>query len=197
MIIALLAILAYLVGSIPSAVIVSRLMGLPDPRSIGSGNPGATNVLRTGSKSAAAITLIADIAKGLIPVLCARALSADPRLWAAAGIAAFLGHLYPLFLKFRGGKGVATALGVTLAVGSALGLALAASWIVIALVFRYSSLAALTTAVLAPLYAWLLLGQPALIAMSAVLTVLLIWRHRANLARLVAGTEPRIGHRPA
>lgn len=185
--------LAYLLGSLSTAVLVSRMFQLPDPREQGSKNPGATNVLRLGGKKAAIITLFGDAAKGLIPVLLARAWNADVIVIAATGVAAFLGHLFPIFFQFKGGKGVATALGVLSGYSGLLGLGAALTWIAIAAVFRISSLAALTAAAVAPGYAWWLSHSPELTSATAVLSALLIWRHRANIGRLVRGEEARIG----
>jgi glycerol-3-phosphate acyltransferase PlsY len=185
--------LAYLLGSLSTAVLVSRMFQLPDPREQGSKNPGATNVLRLGGKKAAIITLFGDAAKGLIPVLLARAWNADVIVIAATGVAAFLGHLFPIFFQFKGGKGVATALGVLSGYSGLLGLGAALTWIAIAAVFRISSLAALTAAAVAPAYAWWLSHSPELTSATAVLSALLIWRHRANIGRLVRGEEARIG----
>ncbi|MEA3292007.1 MAG: glycerol-3-phosphate 1-O-acyltransferase PlsY [Pseudomonadota bacterium] len=186
--------LAYLFGSISSAIIVSRLMGLPDPRSTGSKNPGATNVLRIGNKKAAAITLLGDVLKGLIPVLIARLITTNPVVLSLVGLAALLGHLFPLFFGFKGGKGVATAIGVIAGLSPPLALTLILTWLVMALLFRYSSLAALTAAVLAPLYSlWLLPGRPYLLFTLA-LAALLLWRHRENIRRLLDGTEKKIGY---
>lgn len=185
--------LAYLLGSLSSAVLVSRLYALPDPRQEGSKNPGATNVLRLGGKKAAAITLLGDAAKGLIPVLLARIWGADVLVIAGAGVAAFLGHLFPVFFQFKGGKGVATALGVLLGFSWWLGLSAALTWIAVAAAFRVSSLAALIAAASAPVYTWLLTHSPELTAATAVLASLLIWRHRSNIARLLRGEESRIG----
>lgn len=197
---AALVVLAYLIGSIPFAVVVSRLMGLQDPRSYGSKNPGATNVLRSGSKPAAALTLLGDAAKGWFALWLARHLAPDLSwtVYAAAALAVFLGHLYPVFLGFKGGKGVATALGVLLAVQPWLALMVALTWLAMAVVFRYSSLAALVAAVCAPLY-YLLGGKlgwavhPPVTAALVILALLLIYRHKANIQRLVSGTEGRIG----
>jgi len=195
--------LAYLIGSVPFAVVVSRVMGLQDPRSYGSGNPGATNVLRSGSKVAAALTLIGDAAKGWLAVWLAQSWEPDigERSVALAALAAFLGHVYPLFLRFKGGKGVATALGVLLALQPWLGLATALTWLIVAVFLRYSSLAAIVAAVFAVVFyvfgagvAWRGSG-PVGVAIG-VISLLLIYRHRANLARLVNGTEPRIGGKP-
>lgn len=189
--------LAYLLGSLSFAVIVSKAMRLDDPRSYGSGNPGATNVLRSGNKVAAILTLLLDALKGAVAVLVARALA--PRLGfaettvALAGLAAFLGHLYPVFFRFQGGKGVATAAGVLLALNVWLGLASLGTWLVVAFATRYSSLAALVTAVLAPVYTWWLAGEPSVVVLVAVMSLLLVWRHRANIAKLRTGTESRLG----
>ena len=189
--------LAYLLGSLSFAVIVSKAMRLDDPRSYGSGNPGATNVLRSGNKLAAILTLLLDALKGVVAVLVARALA--PRLGLAettialAGLAAFLGHLFPVFFRFQGGKGVATAAGVLLALNGWLGLASLGTWLVVALATRYSSLAALVTAVLAPVYTWWLVGDARVVALVAVMSALLVWRHRSNIAKLRSGTEAKLG----
>ena len=186
---------AYLLGSIATAILTCRVMGLPDPRTQGSGNPGATNVLRTGGRKAAAITLLGDALKGLLPVLVGKLLGVEPAVVAATALAAFLGHLYPVFFGFRGGKGVATAFGAMLGLAWALGGAVLATWLIMAAAFRYSSLSALTASALAPAYAALLIGQPAVIAAVALMSVLLFWRHRSNIRNLLAGTESRIGRR--
>jgi glycerol-3-phosphate acyltransferase PlsY len=191
----LLVPLAYLLGSLSSAVIVSRLFGLPDPREEGSKNPGATNVLRLGGKKAAIITLLGDALKGLIPVLLARTLSADPLLIGAVGLAAFTGHLFPIFFGFKGGKGVATALGVLSGFSGWVGLAVLATWIVTAFLSRISSLSALVAAALAPGYVWFLLHSEALTGATLVMTVILIVRHKANIQRLLKGEESRIGRK--
>ncbi len=189
----LLALGAYLIGSISSAVLVCRAMRLPDPRVGGSGNPGATNVLRLGSKTAAAITLVGDILKGAVPVLVANSFAAGPAVLAAVAFLAFLGHLYPVFFGFRGGKGVATALGAIVTLTWPLGFALSAVWTLVALVSRYSSLASVTAAVCAPIgAAWLHLPVAYVIGIGA-MSALLILRHRANIKRLLTGTESRIG----
>jgi glycerol-3-phosphate acyltransferase PlsY len=190
---------AYLLGSLSFAVIVSRAMHLPDPRSFGSGNPGATNVLRTGRKAAAALTLLGDAAKGWIAVELARALA--PQFGFAADIAllcalaVFIGHLFPAFFRFKGGKGVATALGVLLGLDAWLGLACLATWLLVAGVFRISSLAALITAALAPVYAGLLAGWGNTALTVLVIALLLVYRHKTNLIKLVSGQETRIGKR--
>lgn len=190
---ALPVIIAYLLGSLSSAVIVARLLGLKDPRDVGSGNPGATNILRYGGKGAAITTLIGDLMKGVAAVLIARAMGADATIVAASMVAVFLGHLFPVFFGFKGGKGVATALGVYLAVNIWVGLAVAGSWVVLAAITRYSSLAALAATALSPLFVWYWLRHPAYIVGSVVLAVILFWRHRANIQRLLAGTESKIG----
>ncbi|MEK9742884.1 MAG: glycerol-3-phosphate 1-O-acyltransferase PlsY [Gammaproteobacteria bacterium] len=183
----------YLIGSISSAVLISRVMGLPDPRLEGSGNPGATNVLRLGNKAAAALTLVGDLLKGTLPVLFALQVSGDQSVVAGAAAGAFLGHLFPVFFKFQGGKGVATALGVFLAVNPLMGLGLAVTWLATALVFRFSSLAALVAAASAPAWAWWTTQDPMYIALAIGLAGVLIWRHRANIRRLINGEESRIG----
>jgi acyl phosphate:glycerol-3-phosphate acyltransferase len=184
---------AYLLGSISFAVVTSRAFGIADPRTYGSGNPGATNVLRSGKKLAAALTLLGDAAKGWVAVMLAKHLALGDVQIALIALAVFLGHLFPVFLKFKGGKGVATALGVLLALNAWLGLAVLATWLLIALVLRYSSLAALTAAFLAPIYA-ILLGLPRTWAAASVaMSLLLIWRHKRNIRNLLTGQESRIG----
>lgn len=195
-------ILSYLIGSLSFAVIVSRLMGLSDPRSYGSKNPGATNVLRSGNKKAAVLTLLFDAVKGWVPVVWVLNHGAPFDLGqgvaAAAGLAAFLGHLYPIFFRFQGGKGVATALGVLMGVSPILGLMVALTWLGVAWFFRYSSLAALLASVLAPVYYalasdvlwWNFNG--AIFALLCVMGLLLVWRHRENVNRLLAGTESKL-----
>jgi glycerol-3-phosphate acyltransferase PlsY len=198
------ALLAYLIGSLSFAVLVSRAMGLRDPRTFGSKNPGATNVLRSGSKAAAVVTLLLDAAKGWLPVALVQWFGAPYGLGdgtvALVGLAAFLGHLYPVFFGFAGGKGVATALGVLVGVHWGLGLAAAATWVLIAFFFRYSSLASLAAAVFAPMYylfgngvAWAVDAQVA-VAITA-MAGLLMWRHAENISRLVKGTESRLGQK--
>lgn len=194
---ALAMLAAYLVGSLSFAVLVSKAMGIADPRSYGSGNPGATNVLRSGNRAAAALTLMLDALKGYLPVLAVGLYGGAYGMHAAAqglvGLAAFCGHLWPVFFRFQGGKGVATAAGVLLAINPWLGLATLATWVAVAFFLRYSSLAALVAAVLAPFYQMLIWDfgpeVPSIIAMS----LLLVWRHSANIGRLLAGTESRIG----
>lgn len=182
----------YLLGSLPFAVIVSKAFGLADPRSFGSKNPGATNVLRSGNKLAAALTLAGDAAKGWLAMWLAQLLGADPAGVAVAGLAAFLGHIFPLFLGFKGGKGVATALGVLAGFSGWLALACAATWFAAAAVFRYSSLAALAAAAVAPFAAWGIVGGQVAVAVGF-LSALLFWRHQDNVKRLLAGTEAKLG----
>ncbi|HSF65527.1 MAG TPA: glycerol-3-phosphate 1-O-acyltransferase PlsY [Paracoccaceae bacterium] len=190
---ALTALLAYLAGSIPFGLVITRAMGLGDIRQIGSGNIGSTNVLRTGSKTAAAATLVLDGAKGGVAVLVARAVLAEDAAQ-LAGAAAFFGHLYPVWLGFKGGKGVATYLGTLLALFWPAGVAACALWLAAAAVGRISSLAALVAAA-GSIPALGLLGAPQAMALGAVLTALIFWRHRSNIARIRAGTEPRIGRK--
>jgi glycerol-3-phosphate acyltransferase PlsY len=189
--------LAYLLGSLSFAVIVSRAMRLDDPRSYGSGNPGATNVLRSGNKLAAIFTLLLDAIKGVVAVLIARFLAErlgyGDGVVALAGLAAFLGHLYPVFFRFQGGKGVATAAGVLLAFNPWVGMASLGTWLAVAIVTRYSSLAALVTALLAPFYVYFLHGDSQIVVAVAVMSALLIWRHRANITKLLNGTESKLG----
>ncbi len=182
---------AYLAGSISSAIITCRLMGLPDPRTQGSGNPGATNVLRVGGRKAAAVTLLGDSLKGLLPVLIAHGLSLGDTVLAATGLAAFLGHLYPIFFGFRGGKGVATAFGVQFGLYWPIGAIVGAVWLLVAKVMKLSSLAALISQALAPVVFWLVWPSPVLVAMQTAMSALLIWRHRSNIQNLLAGTEGR------
>lgn len=184
---------AYLLGSISSAIVVCRLLRLPDPRTGGSGNPGATNVLRLGGKKAAAVTLVGDFSKGLLPVLIADWVGAAPWIIALTGIAALLGHLFPIFFRFQGGKGVATALGVMAATYWPLGLLLTGTWFVVAKLFKISSLAALIAAFAAPLYAIALDLDLAFCIMAAAISALVLIRHQGNIRRLLAGTETRIG----
>ena len=198
---ALAALAAYLVGSLSFAVIVSRAMGLADPRSYGSGNPGATNVLRSGSRAAAVATLALDALKGLLPVLAVRLFGEPYGLRdgsvALVGLAAFLGHLWPVFFRFRGGKGVATAAGVLFGIDPWLGAATLASWLIIAFFLRYSSLASIVAAVFAPFYQLLIWGAGPIALAILAMSLLLVWRHRANMARLLAGTESRLGAKQA
>jgi glycerol-3-phosphate acyltransferase PlsY len=189
---------AYLLGSISSAILVCRLMGLPDPRTEGSNNPGATNVLRIGGKKAAGITLFGDMLKGLLPMLAAHLLAVSPLVFALTGMAAFLGHLYPVFFGFQGGKGVATALGVQFGLHWAVGGSVGLIWLFMAKVLNISSLAALTSMALAPLIVWLILPftaigpSPELVTMQILLSLILFWRHRSNIHNLLTGAEGRI-----
>ncbi len=191
--------LSYLVGSLSFAVIISRLMGLADPRSYGSGNPGATNVLRSGNKAAALLTLAFDVLKGYLPVMAAllwqERLGLGPFAIALVGLSAFLGHLWPVYFRFQGGKGVATAAGVLLALNPVLGAATLASWLLIAVFFRYSSLASLVAAAFAPFFQLLIWGvKPAMLCIVP-MSLLLVWRHGPNIRKLLAGTESKIGHK--
>ncbi len=199
MLILLFVAVAYLIGSLSFAVIVSRAMRLPDPRSFGSGNPGATNVLRTGRKAAAALTLLGDALKGWVAVVLAQMLAPQYGLSEAVvllcALAVFIGHLFPVFFAFKGGKGVATALGVLVGLNPWLGLACLVTWLLMAAVFRISSLSALTTAVLAPVYATLLMGWGDAATTVLVIALLLVYRHKSNLIKLVNGEEGRIGKR--
>jgi acyl phosphate:glycerol-3-phosphate acyltransferase len=188
----LLVLGGYLFGSISTAILTCRLMGLPDPRIEGSGNPGATNVLRLGGKKAAFLTLSGDMLKGLVPVLIAQALHASPLIQSATALAAFLGHLYPVFFGFRGGKGVATALGVAFGLYWPAGLGVAGIWLLMAFLFRISSLSALTAMLLAPVFFWLLKPEPAFIGVMIVITLMLFWRHRTNIRDLLNGTEGKL-----
>ncbi len=188
----LLVVAAYLLGSVSSAILVCRAMGLPDPRTQGSENPGATNVLRIGGKKAAAITLLGDSLKGLLPMLAGHLLAAGPATLAATGLAAFLGHLYPIFFGFRGGKGVATALGVQLGLYWPIGLSVAAVWLFTAKVLRISSLSALVSMALAPLIVWFFWPEPVLIGAQVLITAILFWRHRSNIRNLLSGKEDKL-----
>lgn len=191
----ILIISAYLIGSLSMAVIACRLAGLPDPRTQGSGNPGATNVLRLGGKQLAAAVLVGDMVKGLLPVLFAKYIGVANLTLALTGLAAFLGHCYPVFFSFKGGKGVATALGVILGLSWLIGLILIVVWILIATLFHISSLAAISAALVAPVAALFLMPAPQLTAMVFIISVLLVWRHRKNIQNLYRGAEPRIGRR--
>jgi len=188
---------AYLIGSISFAVVVSRAMGLADPRSYGSGNPGATNVLRTGNRAAAALTLLGDAAKGLVAVLLVKALATRYGFGngtiALVALAVFVGHLFPVFHRFKGGKGVATAAGVLFGLNVWLGIGTIVTWLLIAFFFRYSSLAALISAIFAPFWYLILFRPNAIAAAVAVMSALLIWRHSANITKLLSGKEQRIG----
>ena len=186
----------YLVGSIPFAVLVSRVMGLPDPRTYGSGNIGATNVLRSGNRLAALLTLLGDALKGWAVVLAARLAGAPDELVALAAFTAFLGHLFPVWLRFKGGKGVATAAGVLIALDWRLGAATLATWLVVVAVTRYSSLAALVAAVVAPFVTWALLGPGPFLYAVVAMGALLVLRHRVNIGKLLRGEESRVGQKP-
>jgi glycerol-3-phosphate acyltransferase PlsY len=190
---------AYLVGSLSFAVIVSRAMGLSDPRSYGSGNPGATNVLRSGSKKAAILTLVLDALKGFVPVFLVDRFGAPYGLGegtlALVAIGAFVGHLWPVFFKFEGGKGVATAAGVLLAINPWLGLATLATWLIIAFFFRYASLASIVAAVFAPFYQLLIWGGGPIAGAVALMGLLLVWRHTGNIQKLLNGRESKIGQK--
>jgi len=189
----LLPVLAYLLGSVSSAIVIARLFGLRDPREVGSGNPGATNMLRYGGKKAAILTLLGDVLKGAVPVLLAHALGVGSMILALTMLAAFLGHVFPVFHGFKGGKGVATAFGTLIAMNGWVGLALVGSWLLIAVTTRYSSLSAITVSVLAPVYVWWFTRDPALILATGVMALMLLWRHRSNIQKLIAGTETKIG----
>ncbi|QWD80116.1 glycerol-3-phosphate 1-O-acyltransferase PlsY [Polynucleobacter sp. MWH-Spelu-300-X4] len=187
---------SYFIGSISFAVVVSKAMRLPDPHSYGSGNPGATNVLRTGNKVAALLTLVGDAAKGYVAIAIARAMvgvEVDSWVLPLAAIAAFVGHLFPVFHGFKGGKGVATALGILLAINWVLGLTTLSTWLIVAVFMRYSSLAALIAALFAPLYFIFLFGVQPMAAAVAAMSALLIWRHKGNIEKLLNGTEGKIG----
>lgn len=186
---------AYLMGSIASAILICKLFGLDDPRAGGSGNPGATNVMRLHGKKAAVLTLAGDVLKGVIPVLIAKALGSSELIIALCGLAAFLGHLFPIFFSFKGGKGVATLIGILFATHWLLGLAYIATWGLTALLFRYSSLSALLAAVLTPLYSWLILHNINVLICHSVIAATLIWRHQSNIRKLIAGTEDKIGQK--
>lgn len=193
----LFAVVAYLLGSVSFAIVVSRLFRLEDPRTFGSGNPGATNVLRTGNKKAAALTLLGDCVKGWIPVALAvqfnELLGLGTAGIALVAVAVFTGHRWPVFFRFKGGKGVATALGVLLGLNPLLGFATLVTWVVVAYAFRYSSLAALVAAVFAPFYYTLLFGVDAISLAVLIMSALLVWRHKKNIGNLLSGKESRIG----
>lgn len=187
------ALFGYLLGSVSTAIITCKIMSLPDPRTVGSNNPGATNVLRAGGKKAAIITLLGDMLKGLIPVLIAVLMEMPENVIAATGLAAFLGHLFPLYYGFKGGKGVATILGVLLGTNWILGLGTIGIWLFMAVVFRYSSLSALVAASGSPVLAWFITQSPVITGCVALMALLLIWRHKANILKLLAGEEDKIG----
>ena len=184
---------AYLVGSISSAILVCKTLGLSDPRDGGSGNPGTTNVMRLHGKKAAFLTLIGDILKGIIPVLLAKVIVGSENIIALCGLAAFLGHIFPIYFNFEGGKGVATLIGILFATHWLLGVAYVISWILIAIIFRYSSLAALVAAFSTPLYAYFFVHNFHYVMSFAVLTLILFWRHKSNIYNLLNGKEDKIG----
>jgi glycerol-3-phosphate acyltransferase PlsY len=184
---------AYLLGSVPFAIISSRLFGLSDPREYGSGNPGATNVLRSGNKAAAIMTLVGDCAKGWLAVWAVARLGFSPQEAALAGLAAFFGHVFSVFLKFKGGKGVATALGVLAGIGGWLALSALAVWLVVVLVTRYSSAASLAAAATAPLVGIVMFDNPTIVGVLLLMTAVLVWRHAGNIRKLKDGTEGKIG----
>jgi glycerol-3-phosphate acyltransferase PlsY len=192
-------ILAYLLGSISFAVIASWIFRLPDPRTFGSKNPGATNVLRSGNKAAAILTLLGDAGKGWVAVVLAQHLAPvwglDNKVIAAVALLVFLGHIWPVFLRFKGGRGVATAVGVVLGLNLWSGVLAIITWIIVALIWRFSSLSALVAATLTPVYAWIFLGSEVSTLVILVISLLIIWRHKSNIANLVAGKETRIGKR--
>lgn len=190
--ITLAIILAYLFGSVSSAIIVCKLMRLADPRTEGSCNPGATNVLRIGGKKAAAITLLGDMLKGVIPVLLAKWYGFDDLALGLVAFAAFIGHLFPVFFRFEGGKGVATAIGCLLALSLPVGLCWIITWLVVALLFRYASLSSIIASIFAPLFVWYFMGNLPLTIIIGLMSVILIYRHQGNIANLTAGTEKKI-----
>jgi glycerol-3-phosphate acyltransferase PlsY len=185
--------LGYLAGSVASAIVVCRVLGLSDPRAGGSRNPGATNVLRLHGRKAAALALAGDVGKGLVPVLLAAALGSGPWITALTGVAAFAGHLYPIYFGFRGGRGVATLVGVLLGANWLVGIGFVATWLLVAAAFRYSSLASMIAAVLTPLYTWILRGDSEFVICFGLMAAVLVWRHRPNIRNLMAGRESKIG----
>lgn len=189
------AFIGYLMGSISFAVVVSQLFGLADPRSYGSGNPGATNVLRSGSKGAAILTLLLDALKAFIPVSLAKLWGWNEPLVMLLGLGAFVGHVWPVFFKFEGGKGVATAAGALLGFDYLLGLGCLGAWLAVAVITRYSSLSALSAALLAPVFAYMHFGPSAITWGTALMGIILIWRHEANIRKLLAGQESKIGQK--
>ncbi len=192
----ILILISYLLGSVSSAIIVCKVMGLPDPRTLGSNNPGATNVLRIGGKKAAAITLLGDTLKGLLPVVTANLIGVSPMILAAVALASFLGHLYPIFFRLQGGKGVATALGCQFGLGWQIGGVIALIWLFMAKVLKISSLAALVCMALAPLVVWFFWPAPELVGMQIIMSILLFWRHRSNIRNLLDGSEGTIKSDP-
>lgn len=186
---------AYLIGSVSAAIITCRIMGLPDPRSSGSKNPGATNVLRLGGKKAAIITLLGDLFKGLLPVLAAQFMQFDMNAIALVGLAAFLGHLYPVFFGFQGGKGVATALGVYFGMAWQAGLLFVIIWLIVAIISRISSLSALTATLFMPAFFYYLYESLEVVGITSLIALLIFWRHRSNIRNIVNGTEKHLGHK--
>lgn len=186
-------IIGYLIGSVSAAIIVCKLMRLPDPRSEGSGNPGATNVLRVGGKTAAAITLLGDAAKGFVPVFAATAMDIPPLWIGLTAVACVLGHLFPVFFQFKGGKGVATTIGAVFGISWLSGLLFIASWLALSLLFRISSLAALGTLLALPVFLWITTRSFDMVICSVVIALLVFWRHKENIKRLMRGEEPKIG----
>ncbi len=189
----LIIILAYLFGSINCAILICKMMSLPSPRSVGSGNPGATNVLRLGNKKAAGLTLAGDVLKGVIPVLIGHALHLPVNVLCWIALAAILGHIFPIFFNFKGGKGVATAIGAIFALNIFLGLAVGATWLLIAGLLRMSSLSSLVAMIMTPIYGYCLLGNTTIFPL-VLLAVIVLLRHKANIKRILAGTEPKIGN---
>lgn len=187
------ALFGYLLGSLSTSIITCKLMGLPDPRTVGSNNPGATNVLRSGGKKAAAITLIGDMLKGAVPVLLVISLNASSMAIAVTGLSAFLGHVFPVYYKFNGGKGVATLLGVLLGTSWIAGLGTIAVWLLIAFTLKYSSLSALIAALFAPVQIWYFTGSNEMAACTALMCLILFWRHKRNIQNLLSGKENKIG----
>lgn len=190
-------IIGYLIGSVSAAIIVCKLMRLPDPRSEGSGNPGATNVLRVGGKTAAAITLLGDAAKGFVPVFAATAMDIPPLWIGLTAVACVLGHLFPVFFQFKGGKGVATTIGAVFGISWLSGLLFIASWLALSLLFRISSLAALGTLLALPVFLWITTRSFDMVICSVVIALLVFWRHKENIKRLMRGEEPKIGKKKA
>ncbi len=190
-------IIGYLIGSVSAAIIVCKLMRLPDPRSEGSGNPGATNVLRVGGKTAAAITLLGDAAKGFVPVFAATAMDIPPLWIGLTAVACVLGHLFPVFFQFKGGKGVATTIGAVFGISWLSGLLFIASWLALSLLFRISSLAALGTLLALPVFLWITTRSFDMVICSVVIALLIFWRHKENIKRLMRGEEPKIGKKKA
>jgi glycerol-3-phosphate acyltransferase PlsY len=188
-------VIAYLLGSIASAIIVCKAMGLSDPRESGSGNPGATNVLRLHGKKVAMVTLAGDVLKGVIAVIIAHLLVSSTLYLALSGLAVFLGHLYPVFFRFQGGKGVATYIGVVFALDWKLGLAFGVTWLCSAVLFRYSSLSSLIASIMTPVYTWILFPDIYIFCGTLCMAILLFWRHRTNIQRLLRGEESRIGQK--